>query len=108
MKYSSGVSDVFVNGAQVLRNGEHTNARPGRVVRGPGWTGETRSTLGSGVGALGRRTAQRHAHGERHQHGQQRQHAGQTVGSSGAAVEPTFEGMDGLASTLPSVPTSRS
>jgi N-acyl-D-amino-acid deacylase len=44
MKYSSGVSDVFVNGAQVLRNGEHTNARPGRVVRGPGWTGETRST----------------------------------------------------------------
>ena len=44
MKYSSGVSDVFVNGVQVLRNGEHTNARPGRVVRGPGWTGETRST----------------------------------------------------------------
>lgn len=44
MKYSSGVSDVFVNGAQVLRNGEHTNARPGRVVRGPGWKGETRST----------------------------------------------------------------
>jgi hypothetical protein len=33
MKYSSGVSDVFVNGVQVLRNGEHTNARPGRVVR---------------------------------------------------------------------------
>lgn len=44
MKYSSGVSDVFVNGVQVLRNGEHTNARPGRVVRGPGWTGQSRST----------------------------------------------------------------
>lgn len=44
MKSSSGVSDVFVNGAQVLRNGEHTYARPGRVVRGPAGTGETRST----------------------------------------------------------------
>jgi N-acyl-D-amino-acid deacylase len=34
-----GVRDVFVNGVQVLRNGEHTGAKPGRVVRGPGWTG---------------------------------------------------------------------
>jgi N-acyl-D-amino-acid deacylase len=24
---------------QVLSNGEHTGALPGRVVRGPGWTG---------------------------------------------------------------------
>ncbi len=37
--YSTGVRDVFVNGEQVLRNGEHTGARPGQVVRGPGWTG---------------------------------------------------------------------
>ncbi len=37
--YSTGVRDVFVNGAQVLRNGEHTGATPGQVVRGPGWTG---------------------------------------------------------------------
>jgi N-acyl-D-amino-acid deacylase len=37
--YSTGVRDVFVNGAQVLRDGEHTGATPGRVVRGPGWTG---------------------------------------------------------------------
>ena len=37
--YSTGVRDVFVNGVQVLRDGEHTGARPGRVVRGPGWTG---------------------------------------------------------------------
>jgi N-acyl-D-amino-acid deacylase len=37
--YSTGVRDVFVNGVQVLRNGEHTGAKPGRVVRGPGWTG---------------------------------------------------------------------
>jgi len=36
-QYSTGVSDVFVNGVQVLRGGEHTGARPGRVVRGPGW-----------------------------------------------------------------------
>jgi N-acyl-D-amino-acid deacylase len=28
-----------VNGVQVLRDGEHTGATPGRVVRGPGWTG---------------------------------------------------------------------
>lgn len=37
--YSTGVRDVFVNGTQVLRNGEHTGATPGQVVRGPGWTG---------------------------------------------------------------------
>ena len=34
---STGVRDVFVNGEQVLRDGEPTPARPGRVVRGPGW-----------------------------------------------------------------------
>ncbi|MCU1291802.1 MAG: N-acyl-D-amino-acid deacylase, partial [Bryobacterales bacterium] len=38
-QYSSGVVDVFVNGTQVLRDGVHTGAKPGRVVRGPGWTG---------------------------------------------------------------------
>ena len=37
--YSTGVRDVFVNGVQVLRDGEHTGATPGQVVRGPGWTG---------------------------------------------------------------------
>jgi N-acyl-D-amino-acid deacylase len=36
-QYSTGVRHVFVNGAQVLRDGEHTGAKPGRVVRGPGW-----------------------------------------------------------------------
>ncbi len=36
-QYALGVQHVFVNGVQVLRNGEHTGARPGRVVRGPGW-----------------------------------------------------------------------
>jgi N-acyl-D-amino-acid deacylase len=28
---------VLVNGVQVIRNGEHTGAKPGRVVRGPGY-----------------------------------------------------------------------
>jgi len=39
MQYAVGVSDVFVNGVQVLRDGTHTGASPGRVVRGPGWRG---------------------------------------------------------------------
>ena len=38
-QYSTGVDHVFVNGVQVLKDGEHTGATPGRVVRGPGWTG---------------------------------------------------------------------
>ncbi|HVK50804.1 MAG TPA: amidohydrolase family protein [Pseudoxanthomonas sp.] len=38
-QYATGVSDVFVNGVQVLRHGEHTGAMPGVVVRGPGWRG---------------------------------------------------------------------
>jgi len=40
-QYSTGMVHVFVNGTQVLRDGEHTGALPGRVVRGPGWTGWT-------------------------------------------------------------------
>jgi N-acyl-D-amino-acid deacylase len=39
-QYATGMVHVFVNGEQVLRNGEHTGATPGRVVRGPGWTGK--------------------------------------------------------------------
>jgi N-acyl-D-amino-acid deacylase len=34
--YATGVRDVFVNGQQVLQDGEHTGAKPGQVVRGPG------------------------------------------------------------------------
>ncbi len=34
--YATGVVHVFVNGEQVLRDGEHTGAKPGRVVHGPG------------------------------------------------------------------------
>jgi N-acyl-D-amino-acid deacylase len=36
---ATGVDDVFINGVQVLKNGRHTGAKPGRFVRGPGWTG---------------------------------------------------------------------
>ena len=36
-QYAEGMVHVFVNGVQVLNNGEHTNAKPGRVIRGPGY-----------------------------------------------------------------------
>ena len=39
LQLATGVRDVFVNGEAVLRDGEHTGATPGRVVRGPGWQG---------------------------------------------------------------------
>jgi N-acyl-D-amino-acid deacylase len=38
-QFSVGVDHVIVNGTQVLENRNHTGATPGRVVRGPGWTG---------------------------------------------------------------------
>ncbi|MXV94955.1 MAG: amidohydrolase family protein, partial [Gemmatimonadetes bacterium] len=34
---SVGVEEVFVNGVAVLRGAEHTGAKPGRIVRGPGY-----------------------------------------------------------------------
>jgi len=34
---STGVIDVFVNGVAVVRDGKHTGAQPGRIVRGPGY-----------------------------------------------------------------------
>jgi N-acyl-D-amino-acid deacylase len=37
-RYATGIVHVLVNGIQVLRDGEHTGAKPGRVVRGPGAT----------------------------------------------------------------------
>ena len=37
---STGVRYVLVNGVEVVREGRHTNAKPGRVVRGIGWRGE--------------------------------------------------------------------
>jgi N-acyl-D-amino-acid deacylase len=37
-QYANGVKHVFVNGAQVLKDGEHTGAKPGRALWGPGKT----------------------------------------------------------------------
>jgi N-acyl-D-amino-acid deacylase len=39
-QYATGMKHVFVNGTQVIKDGEHTGALPGRVVRGPGWKGK--------------------------------------------------------------------
>ena len=36
---AEGVAHVFVNGTHTVRGGAHTGALAGRVVRGPGWTG---------------------------------------------------------------------
>ena len=36
-QYAEGMVHVFVNGIQVLKNGDHTGARPGRAIRGPGY-----------------------------------------------------------------------
>ena len=35
-QYATGMMGVWVNGVQVLKDGEHTNAKPGRFVKGPG------------------------------------------------------------------------
>ena len=36
-QYATGMLDIFVNGVQVLKDSEHTNATPGKFVKGPGW-----------------------------------------------------------------------
>ncbi len=36
-QYASGVSNVWVNGIRVLKNGEHTGAPAGRFIKGPGY-----------------------------------------------------------------------
>jgi len=38
-QYSTGVQHVWVNGIQVIKDGEHTGTLPGRIVRGPGYRG---------------------------------------------------------------------
>ncbi len=35
--HSEGVKYVFVNGQLVFADGKHTGARPGKVLRGPGY-----------------------------------------------------------------------
>jgi N-acyl-D-amino-acid deacylase len=36
-QYSVGISEVVVNGSTVIRGGEHTGAKPGKALRGPGY-----------------------------------------------------------------------
>jgi N-acyl-D-amino-acid deacylase len=40
-QYAVGMRHVWVNGTQVLKDGEHTGATPGRAIRGPGWRPRT-------------------------------------------------------------------
>ena len=35
-QYAVGMKEVFVNGIEVLKDGEHTGAKPGRALSGPG------------------------------------------------------------------------
>ena len=37
-QYAEGMIHVFVNGVQVLKDGEHTGTKPGRFVKGPGYS----------------------------------------------------------------------
>ncbi len=46
-----GMQHVFVNGVSVVRDGVHTGAKPGQVVRGPGWTGWADTTRLAGSAA---------------------------------------------------------
>jgi N-acyl-D-amino-acid deacylase len=39
-QYAVGVKHVFVNGVQVLKDGDHTSAKPGRALWGPGRVGK--------------------------------------------------------------------
>jgi N-acyl-D-amino-acid deacylase len=38
-QYATGMQYVLVNGVVVIDHGEHTGAKPGRIVRGRGWKG---------------------------------------------------------------------
>ena len=42
--YAKGVQYVLVNGTLVVDKGEHTGARPGKALRGPGLKSATATT----------------------------------------------------------------
>jgi len=48
-QYAVGVEHVFVNGTQVLSQGEHTGATPGMFVKGPGFQTTTTDNTGEAV-----------------------------------------------------------
>ncbi len=39
-QFATGMVDVFVNGVEVLKDGDHTGATPGRFIKGPGYKGK--------------------------------------------------------------------
>jgi len=41
-EFSTGVRDVVVNGVEIVRDGKHTGAKPGRFVTGPGFKAASR------------------------------------------------------------------
>ena len=51
-QYAVGMKHVFVNGVHVLENGQHTGAKPGRALWGPGLSG-TRKTAALPDGGRG-------------------------------------------------------
>ncbi|MDN5781273.1 MAG: hypothetical protein L0H23_04490 [Luteimonas sp.] len=55
-RHATGVDQVFVNGVQVLRDGEHTGAASGCVVRGPDWRGDRTSARHAGASVAVSRT----------------------------------------------------
>jgi N-acyl-D-aspartate/D-glutamate deacylase len=46
-QYAKGVPYVLVNGTVVIDNGQHTGARPGKVIYGPGKNGSGKSNRGA-------------------------------------------------------------
>ena len=46
-QYAKGVSYVLINGRLVIDNGNHTGARPGKVIYGPGKSSGGRPARGS-------------------------------------------------------------
>jgi N-acyl-D-amino-acid deacylase len=57
-QYAKGVPFVLVNGTVVVDNGNHTGARPGMIVYGPGKTGGDAQTHGVGSQPRAERTSQ--------------------------------------------------
>ena len=60
---SKGMKHVIVNGISVLKNGKQTDARPGRILRGPGYRPETAShNVKSGKDVAAFASYDRHMH----------------------------------------------
>jgi N-acyl-D-amino-acid deacylase len=49
-RLATGIRHVLVNGVPVVRDGQHTGAKPGRFVHGPGWRGNQAPISGSAPG----------------------------------------------------------